>query len=91
MSTTTQNATKHPKYYLPHGDVIIQSLPGSNGISTLFRINKGVLAFSSPVFEGMFALPDSLSQDTYDGVPLVHFLDAADDISGLLSAFYDPT
>lgn len=43
------------------------------------------------MFEGMFALPDSPSQDVYDGVPLVHFADSAEDIYDILSIFYDPT
>ncbi|KIP07175.1 hypothetical protein PHLGIDRAFT_429004 [Phlebiopsis gigantea 11061_1 CR5-6] len=43
------------------------------------------------MFEGMLALPDSPSQDVYDGVPLVHFADSAEDIYDILSIFYDPT
>ena len=86
------NATRHATFYFPDGDLVIQST-GSQGeecTPVLFRVNKSVLAFNSPVFADMFALPIGPTQDMHEGAPLVHVTDTAEQWSDLLSALYNP-
>lgn len=81
---------QHETFYLPFGDLVLQSLPGDDNTSTLFRVNKSILAFNSPVFAGMFTLPDSSEREAHDGVPLVLLPDSAEEIAALCAALHDP-
>ncbi|KIP07176.1 hypothetical protein PHLGIDRAFT_46105, partial [Phlebiopsis gigantea 11061_1 CR5-6] len=82
---------QHPTFYLPLGDLIVQSAADAEGTSTLFRVSKSLLAFNSPVFADMFALPTTSTQDLYDGAPLVQVTDTAEELAALFSALYDPS
>ncbi|TDL26492.1 hypothetical protein BD410DRAFT_836375 [Rickenella mellea] len=62
----------------------------------LFKVHTSVLSTHSHVFRDLFTLPQPLAgcqtedMDTYDGLPLVIFPDAPDDIRDLLVALYYP-
>ena len=81
---------RHPKFYLLFGDLIVQSAPDTEGTSTLFRVNKSLLAFNSPVFADMFSLPDTPAQEVYDGVSVVRVTDTVEDLTALFSVLHDP-
>ncbi|KAJ6460976.1 hypothetical protein C8R45DRAFT_879154 [Mycena sanguinolenta] len=55
----------------------------------LFRVFRGILAWKSPVFQDMFAFPQPLDEEVYDGCPLVHLPDSTKDINHFLSALLD--
>ena len=58
---------------------------------TLFRVYSGLLAQLSPVFRDMFAFPQPCAGDdeTYEGCPVVHMPDAADELQPFLRAMHD--
>lgn len=61
--------------------------PLSAGI--FFRVHQSVLSIHSPIFCDMFGLPSTDdTNETYDGVPLVHMPDSAEDLESLLTALY---
>ncbi|KIP07405.1 hypothetical protein PHLGIDRAFT_423278 [Phlebiopsis gigantea 11061_1 CR5-6] len=78
--------------YFPDGNIVLRSAENVQGVATLFRVHKGVLALNSAVFAGMFSLPAAAPdvQEVYDGVPLVTLTDSAADLEALLRALYDP-
>ena len=91
--TTVQidNAKHHPTFYLGHGDLVIHSSKDADNVSILFRVNKGILVFNSPVFADMARLPEERDgRDIYDGAPYVRLTDSAEDLERLFSALYDP-
>ena len=83
----------HSKFYFEDGNLVIRSSedPKRDG-ATLFRVHKGVLALNSPVFAGMFTLPDAGTdvQDSHNGVPLVELTDSSEDLESLFAVLYDP-
>ncbi|KIP07173.1 hypothetical protein PHLGIDRAFT_127803 [Phlebiopsis gigantea 11061_1 CR5-6] len=85
-------ALRHPTFYLPLGDLVVQS--ASDEYSTqvvLFRVNKSILAFNSPVFADMFTLPTTAVQELYDGAPMVCLTDTAEELTALFSALHNPS
>lgn len=64
----------------PKSDLIIRS---SDKVH--FYVHKSLLSIVSPVFEGMFALPDDTSQETYDNRPCVPVNDDSSHLFCLLS------
>ena len=90
-SIILDNAQQHPTFYFPHGDLVIQSAEDADGHSVLFRVNKSVFAFNSPVFADMFDLPSNPeAQDTHDGAPVVPLTETAEELAELIRALYDP-
>lgn len=91
---TKKAGQKHATLYLPGGDIVLCSAfndSESDPPRTLFCVSKATLAFHSPVFAGMFTLPDKPdTQDTYEGLPLVRIPDAEEELEGLLFALYSP-
>ena len=83
---------RHTLLYFDDGNVVL-SAPLDNGKEVFFRVHKSILACHSPVFAGMFGIPQPSpgGGEIYDGVTLIHMPDAASDLEGLLKAFYDPT
>ncbi|KIP07161.1 hypothetical protein PHLGIDRAFT_45532, partial [Phlebiopsis gigantea 11061_1 CR5-6] len=59
-------------------------------ISTLFRVNKGILGFNSPVFSGMFLLPEASTQELYEGVLVVRVTDTTEELVALLTTLHNP-
>ncbi|KAJ6553622.1 hypothetical protein DFH09DRAFT_1496253 [Mycena vulgaris] len=70
--------------WMPYGDIILQAE------STLFRVNRDVLAKHSSMFQGMFLLPQPPNQETVDGCAIVELSDSAKDVGILLGALYNP-
>lgn len=56
---------------------------------TYFKVYSGILAKSSPVFQDMFAFPQRPDCEMYDGCPLVHMPDTAQDLRHFLKAMHD--
>lgn len=70
----------------------------------LIRVHKSILSKHSPVFEGMFALPEAASglenagadnlpgslDEMYEGAPVVELSDTEEQVEMLLGVFYDP-
>ena len=58
--------------------------------STAFKLYKGILASVSPVFKDMFAFPQNPTDcEIYDGCPVFHMPDIAQDLRPLLKALHD--
>lgn len=54
-----------------------------------FRVHQSVLSIHSPIFCDMLGLPSTDdTNEKYDGVPLVHMPDSAEDLGSLLTALY---
>ncbi|KAJ7690103.1 hypothetical protein B0H17DRAFT_1331519 [Mycena rosella] len=70
--------------WMPYGDIVVQVE------STLFRVNRDILAKHSSVFESMFLLPQPANQETIDGCAVVELSDSTKDVKILLTAMYDP-
>nr|GAT43809.1 predicted protein [Mycena chlorophos] len=64
-STEPIPVERSAKYWLDHGDVILQVE------SVQFRLNKSTLAFHSPVFRDMFSLPLPPDKPLIDNCPVV--------------------
>lgn len=58
---------------------------------TLFRVYSGILSQASPVFKDMFTIPQPATDEceSYDGCPLVHAPDSAQDLRPFLRALHD--
>ena len=57
--------------------------------TTVFRVYSGILSQYSPVFRGLFTVPQPESPEQYDGCPLVKLPDAERDIRYFLEAIHD--
>ncbi|KAJ7108756.1 hypothetical protein C8R44DRAFT_714111 [Mycena epipterygia] len=71
------------KIWMPYGDIILQAE------STLFRVNRDVLAKHSSVFSDMFSVPQPSNQPMVEGCPVVHVSDTAKDWELLLEVLYN--
>ncbi|KDQ58289.1 hypothetical protein JAAARDRAFT_193703 [Jaapia argillacea MUCL 33604] len=83
--------TKRSFPYFDDGNLVISAKSESQD-RFLFRVHKSILSFHSPVFADMFALPtpaDVTNIDSYDGVPLLHMPDPADEVASLLKFMYN--
>ena len=92
-SKETQNSpSKHQSLYFPDGDIVL-SVGASSSNCVLYRLDKVLLARHSPVFAGLFCLPEPSTSvnERYEGAPVVHLPDddpaAMDD---LFSFLYKP-
>lgn len=80
--------------YFASGDICLsaplaRTWKSPPAIGLIFRVHRFTLSLHSPVFRGMFALPEQPGvNETYDGVILVQMPDSAEDIEDLLDAFY---
>ncbi|KAJ3546706.1 hypothetical protein NM688_g5487 [Phlebia brevispora] len=90
MDSATRPLTRHPSLYLKDGDVAITA-QHSDGSLHVYRIDKAFLSRFSPVFADMFAMPNPSTVETYDGAPVVHLTDRAEDVEAFLAALYDPS
>ena len=72
-----------PDLWLKDGSLII--VCGSNG----FRVNEGVLSFSSPVFRDMIASSSALCGETHEGCPVVRLTDSPIGMRDFLMMLYD--
>lgn len=54
-----------------------------------YRVHQSILSRKSSVFEDMFAIPQPEKAETYEGCPVVHVSDTADDIEEVLEVLYD--
>ena len=89
---TTSERARHDEqcdkeFYFPDGNIIL-SARVKDGTLVYFRVHKSVLSLHSPIFADMFAMPPPSVMDTYDGLPLVHLQDDADDLKAFLQALY---
>ncbi|TDL15805.1 hypothetical protein BD410DRAFT_796008 [Rickenella mellea] len=87
----------HESIYFQDGDIILSAL-NDDGSKILFRAHKFILAHHSPVFMGMFTLPqpqatihEGHSEVEGDGIQEVEMPDRAEDLASLLSVLYDPS
>lgn len=64
------------------GNIVLQAE------GTQWKVYKGVLARSSPIFQDMFSLPQPPSMDTemVDGCPVVQLSDSAEEVEYVLQA-----
>ena len=53
----------------------------------LFKVHRSVLASNSKIFTDMFSISDHGSE-SFDGIPLVHMPDPAEDIEVLIDTIY---
>ncbi|KAJ7061820.1 hypothetical protein C8F01DRAFT_1138437 [Mycena amicta] len=53
---------------------------------TVFRVSRDVMAFHSPIFRDMLALPTPASAESFEGCPLVSLPDTAEDVTYFLKA-----
>lgn len=64
------------------GNIVLQAE------QTLFRVFKSVLGRESSVFADMLSLPGR-SAELYEGIPLVHMPDSAEDMTLFLSVIFN--
>ena len=69
--------------WYPDGTVVLQAE------STVYRVYSGMLSQYSPVFRGLFDIPQPHVQEVYDGTPLVKLSDTARDIYNFLKTIHD--
>ncbi|KAJ7020157.1 hypothetical protein C8F04DRAFT_1239109 [Mycena alexandri] len=77
-----KSMVRSPKLWMPYGDFILRAE------STLFRVNRDVLARHSSVFREMFAAQPP-NEPTIEGCPIVIVVDTAADWELLLERLYD--
>src|ERR1700761_600545 len=71
---------------LPDANVIVRSSD-----QAYFRVNKSVLATSSPFFKDLLSLPQPPNGETVDGLPVVAFSENASVLNCLISLLYPVT
>lgn len=57
---------------------------------TIYRLFPDILSSCSPVFQGLFTVPQPSSQETYEGLPLITLPDQSGDLTALFEAIYAP-
>ncbi|TDL15803.1 hypothetical protein BD410DRAFT_777713 [Rickenella mellea] len=86
----------HESVYFPDGDIVLSALDDKR-CKILFRVHKFILSHHSPVFKGMFTLPQPPTQPPQNSeaqcgvVQVVDMPDRAEDFASLLSVLYDPS
>ncbi|KDQ59529.1 hypothetical protein JAAARDRAFT_192038 [Jaapia argillacea MUCL 33604] len=75
--------TPHPDLWYDDGSIIVIAQ------STMFKVYKGRLSQCSSVFQDMFCLSSSSTQELLDGCPMVHLSDSAQDVTHMLRAIHD--
>lgn len=80
----------HQSLYLLDGNIVLFA-PRAPNTYMVFRVHQSMLSRISPVFESMFALCSHKAEEKYDGVPLIHMPDRADEVEKLLSIVYHDT
>ncbi|TDL16694.1 hypothetical protein BD410DRAFT_844207 [Rickenella mellea] len=81
-----QDRKQHPKLWFDDGNIIL-----TTNLSR-FRVHRGFLSMSSPVFADMLSMPQpdtNQVEDVYDGLPVVEISDNDTDFTHLLRFFYD--
>lgn len=84
---------KHPRLYLPDGDVVLAAKRLASAAEPphlqLFRVHKPILRHHSAVFANMFG--DATLGETFEDVPMVKLAgDDADGVALLLTFLYYP-
>ena len=76
--------TRDPDLWFADGSVVLRA------DDALYRVYSGILSQASPVFRAMFGIPQpAYDGESYDGCPLVHMPDSAQDLRPFLRALYD--
>ncbi|KIP01846.1 hypothetical protein PHLGIDRAFT_325470 [Phlebiopsis gigantea 11061_1 CR5-6] len=76
--------TRDPDLWFTDGSVVLRA------DDALYRVYSGILSQASPVFRAMFGIPQpAYGSESYDGCPLVHMPDSAQDLRPFLRALYD--
>ncbi|KAL0952535.1 hypothetical protein HGRIS_006794 [Hohenbuehelia grisea] len=89
---------RHPDLYFEDGNLVLSAMDEETALDhntehqivTFFRVHRSILAKHSPVFRDMLAFPTPQDVERYDGVPHVRLYDSCDDLTGFLTAFYEP-
>ncbi|KAI0345780.1 hypothetical protein BDW22DRAFT_913150 [Trametopsis cervina] len=87
------NVLQDPDIWMDDGNLIIAAMDevGDKTATYLFKCHKSVLERQSQVFQALLSMPaSSSSEDTYNGLPLVHLTDPYKDVKGLLHLLYEP-
>lgn len=77
-------------FWFPDGDVTIGALSDTEGAVIIFRCHKWHLVKSSPIFMDLFALPQPMNIEQFQGTPLVYLPDKQEDFREILRMIYDP-
>ncbi|KAI0094329.1 hypothetical protein BDY19DRAFT_860944, partial [Irpex rosettiformis] len=76
--------------YFEDGDIAISATSKGKDYIEFYRVDKVFLARHSPIFKDMLSLGENdPHNEQYHGVPKVHLLDDAEDVSGLIGALYN--
>lgn len=87
-SGPTDSPRRHPDLYFATGDVILSA--NGDDAKYLFCVHMTVLSHHSPIFQDMFALPvNADTNETHDGLPVVHLYDDFADVDKFLRALYN--
>jgi hypothetical protein len=57
---------------------------------TRFRVYRGILVKHSAVFHDILSIPQSSTQELFEGLPVIRVHDSSEDITYLLRALYEP-
>ena len=79
---------KDERFWFDDGTIV---LIARNAVA--FRVYKGLLARTSPVFHDIFAIGDADAPDTekMDGCAVIHVTDAPEDLRAFLKLIFDMT
>jgi len=88
-------AEHHERHYISDGNVVLSAVSQDKTRTVVFRVHKSLLTEQSEVFESMFAVPQGDGEsdghvESYEGLPLVHMPDTAEEVEELLNALRDP-
>lgn len=84
-SPAIEKTTRHGEPYFDDGNIILEVQ------SIRFRVYRGILAASSPIFADMFSVPQPPlpAEELVDGCPVVELSDSADDWTYVLKALFE--
>ncbi|TFK48999.1 hypothetical protein OE88DRAFT_451274 [Heliocybe sulcata] len=81
---------KHASYYFADGSIVLSAVHSETKQVVLYRVQTTLLSRHSEVFADMLTMPSPPEAPTYEGAPLVHLPDTAEEIEAMVHCFYDP-
>ena len=87
LDTIADGLSRHHDLWFEDGNVVLKAE------NTIYKLFRGILSKESPLFADMLSLPQGAVVDpsnTYDGCPLISFLERGEDMTCFLAALLDP-
>lgn len=81
--SSLEGLKKHPELWWEDGNVILVTE------KTGFKVHRSIVSRKSSVFNDMFAVSGTSTQDTFEDIPIVHLSDNAEEFAYFLDAMYN--